>query len=144
MNLLSFPTHSSILAWKTAWMEEPGRLQSMGLQSQTRLSDFTFFSLSFPTNVEFYQQSQFLFGLLMLSLWLFLFFKKFCWIIVDLQCCVSFGCIAKWISYSYTYTHSLLRLFSQVGHYRVLSSLCYIAGSCQLSVLYVVVCICQT
>ena len=61
-------THSSILAWKTAWMEEPGRLQSMGLQSQTRLSDFTFFSLSFPTNVEFYQQSQFLFGLLMLSL----------------------------------------------------------------------------
>ena len=25
-------THSSILAWKTAWMEEPGRLQSMGLQ----------------------------------------------------------------------------------------------------------------
>ena len=25
-------THSSILAWKTPWMEEPGRLQSMGLQ----------------------------------------------------------------------------------------------------------------
>ena len=23
-------THSSTLAWKTAWMEEPGRLQSMG------------------------------------------------------------------------------------------------------------------
>ena len=34
-------THSSILAWKTPWMEEPGRLQSMGSQSQTRLSDFT-------------------------------------------------------------------------------------------------------
>ena len=26
-------THSSILAWKTLWMEEPGRLQSMGSQS---------------------------------------------------------------------------------------------------------------
>ena len=26
-------THSSILAWKTPWREEPGRLQSMGLQS---------------------------------------------------------------------------------------------------------------
>ena len=26
-------THSSILAWKTPWTEEPGRLQSMGLQS---------------------------------------------------------------------------------------------------------------
>ena len=24
-------THSSILAWKTPWTEEPGRLQSMGL-----------------------------------------------------------------------------------------------------------------
>ena len=33
-------THPSILAWKIPWME-PGRLQSMGLQSQTRLSDFT-------------------------------------------------------------------------------------------------------
>ena len=35
-------THSSILAWKIPWMEEPGRLQSMGSQkSQTQLSDFT-------------------------------------------------------------------------------------------------------
>ena len=25
-------THSSILAWKTPWTEEPGGLQSMGLQ----------------------------------------------------------------------------------------------------------------
>ena len=25
-------THSSIPAWKTPWTEEPGRLQSMGLQ----------------------------------------------------------------------------------------------------------------
>ena len=25
-------THSSILAWKIPWMEESGRLQSMGLQ----------------------------------------------------------------------------------------------------------------
>ena len=24
--------HSSTLAWKIPWMEEPGRLQSMGLQ----------------------------------------------------------------------------------------------------------------
>ena len=34
--------HSSTLAWKVPWTEEPGRLQSMGSQSQTRLSDFTF------------------------------------------------------------------------------------------------------
>ena len=25
-------THSSVLAWKTPWTEEPGGLQSMGLQ----------------------------------------------------------------------------------------------------------------
>ena len=35
--------HSSTVARKIPWMEEPGRLQSMGsLKSQTRLSDFTF------------------------------------------------------------------------------------------------------
>ena len=28
-------THSNILAWKIPWMEEPGRLQSMALQSRT-------------------------------------------------------------------------------------------------------------
>ena len=33
-------THSSILAWKIPWTEEPGGQWSMGLQkSQTRLSD---------------------------------------------------------------------------------------------------------
>ena len=32
-------THSSIPAWRIPWTEELGRLQSMGSQSQTRLSD---------------------------------------------------------------------------------------------------------
>ena len=33
-------THSNILAWEMPWTEEPGGLQSMGLQkSQTVLSD---------------------------------------------------------------------------------------------------------
>ena len=40
-------THSSTLAWKTPWMEEPGRLQSMGLlrvrhDKATSLSLFAF------------------------------------------------------------------------------------------------------
>ena len=35
--------HSSTLAWKIPWKEEPGRLQSMGSLSRTRLSiTFTF------------------------------------------------------------------------------------------------------
>ena len=28
-------THSNTLAWKIPWMEETGRLQSMGSQTQT-------------------------------------------------------------------------------------------------------------
>ena len=34
--------HSSTLAWRIPWTEEPGGLQPMGSQSQRRLSDFTF------------------------------------------------------------------------------------------------------
>ena len=34
-------THSSILAWKIPWTEEPGTLRSTRSQSQTWLSDFT-------------------------------------------------------------------------------------------------------
>ena len=30
-------SHSSILAWKIPWTEEPGRLQSMGLKSHTQV-----------------------------------------------------------------------------------------------------------
>ena len=32
-------THSSVLAWRIPWTEEPGGLQSVGLQSRTRLRD---------------------------------------------------------------------------------------------------------
>ena len=34
--------HSSTLALKIPWTEEPGRLHSMGSQSRTQLGDFTF------------------------------------------------------------------------------------------------------
>ena len=32
-------TYSCVLVWKIPWTEEPGGLESMGSQSQTRLSD---------------------------------------------------------------------------------------------------------
>ena len=45
--------HSSTLAWKIPWTEEPGRLQSMGtLKSRTRLSDFTFTFLFYALERE--------------------------------------------------------------------------------------------
>ena len=34
--------HSSTVAWRIPWTEEPGRLQSMRSLSQSQLSDFTF------------------------------------------------------------------------------------------------------
>ena len=34
--------HSSTLAWKIPWMEEPGGLQSMGSRRVRQLSDFPF------------------------------------------------------------------------------------------------------
>ena len=34
-------THSSILAWRIPWTEEPGRLQSMGLQKSAQKSPDT-------------------------------------------------------------------------------------------------------
>ena len=41
-------THSSILAWKIPWIEEPGGLQSMGLQAldTTKPLQFHFFMTS--------------------------------------------------------------------------------------------------
>ena len=36
------PHNGNPLAWKIPWMEEPGRLQSMGSLSWARLSNFTF------------------------------------------------------------------------------------------------------
>ena len=33
------PTHSSILAWRILWLEEPGGLLSMESQNQTLLSN---------------------------------------------------------------------------------------------------------
>ena len=36
------------------------------------------------------------------------FIINFYWTIVDLQCCISFCCAAKWISYTYAYISSFL------------------------------------
>ena len=48
-------THSSILAWKIPWMEEPGWLLSMGsAKSWTRLSDFTMWGFGVTNQLGIY------------------------------------------------------------------------------------------
>ena len=46
-------------------------------------------------------------------------FLKCYWHLVDLQCCVHFKWIAKWITHICTYILSFFRFFSHVGYYRV-------------------------
>ena len=49
-------THSSILAWKIPWTEEPGRLQSMGLQRVGLYNSFAtslFLSSFLPSFLSF-------------------------------------------------------------------------------------------
>ena len=49
--------HSSILAWRIPWTEKSSRLQSMGSQSWTRLSDFTSSHLTSPKYKLFLEKS---------------------------------------------------------------------------------------
>ena len=42
-SLLMKVTHSSILAWRFPWTEEPGGLQSMGLQSWTQIKCYYYY-----------------------------------------------------------------------------------------------------
>ena len=66
-------THSSTLAWKIPWAEEPGRLQSHGVaKSRTLLSDFTFMHWRRkwqPTPVSLPGESQVLGSLVGCSQW---------------------------------------------------------------------------
>ena len=69
----------------------------------------------------------------------FFFLNLFYWSMVDLQCCLSFQCTAKWFSYT-----SIYILFHILFHYGLLqdmeySSLCYTVGPDCLSILYIIV-----
>ena len=64
----------------------------------------------------------------------------FHWSLVSLQCSVSFHCIAKWISCTYTYIPLFFGFPSHLAHHKVLSRVpCYMATSNMLSILYIVV-----
>ena len=47
-------SHSSTLAWKIPWMENPGRLQFMGVaKDRTQLSDFTFHLMAMTFELQY-------------------------------------------------------------------------------------------
>ena len=113
-------THSSLLAWRIPWTEEPGRLQSIGLQRASLnthmgtickmahwclcnckiVKGFSLQVLFFliPASKDMipffatYPLSKGTFGLLLLLCF-------FNWSVADLQCCTNLCCTAQWISY---------------------------------------------
>ena len=60
-------THSSILAWKILWTEEPGGLQSMALYSWTRLCNWTHMNFFFQVFCLNFQMWGFYIYLLLLT-----------------------------------------------------------------------------
>ena len=84
----------------------------------------------------------------MLAVFYFFSLIYFNWRIIALQCCVGFCHPSTWISHRYTYVPSLLDLpatfhTSRLSQSPRLSSLYYTATSHQLSVLHMVIYICQ-
>ena len=99
--------HSSTLAWKIPWMEEPDRLQSMGSQ---RVGHDWATSLSRSALLDFEKW----WGLHVLKYldsvqadWVIssFFLINFYWSIFGLQCCVNFCCTVKWTGYMYVYIY---------------------------------------
>ena len=79
----------------------------------------------------------------------FFFLLKYSWLTMLWNCstivAVNFCCTAKWFSYTYIYILFHI-LSSQDGLSQDIeySSLCYTAGPCCLSILYIVICICSS
>ena len=98
-------THSSILAWRIPWTEEPGGLQSMGSQRVSHdwvTSSFTFFQVSAKlVNVRWWQTRKIIWpsnrhwGVLEGVLFLFLFYEE------AIQLNLYFNRINSWWNYQF-------------------------------------------
>ena len=97
-------SHCSTLAWKIPWMKEPGRLQSMGSQSRTWLSNFTFTFFQSTTQIHFLLPhtdlwiSDFNDLTLICFCFLFLFLWMQIWLVIK----------AKWFNISIQFSRSVM------------------------------------
>ena len=133
-------THSSILAWRIPWTEEPGRLQSMWLQ-ESNTTECARAHTHTHTHTRMHTHTH-------MQSWTCFFF--FNWSIIALQCYVSFCCTKKWISCMYICIPCLLSLppkpcpiHPSGSSQNTEHSLCGTAASQQLFVLHMVVCMYQ-
>ena len=113
----------SILAWKIPWIEEPGELQPMELQSWTWLSDWTytyflrhcwthlvllyflcrFLWFFYIGNHAICKSGQFIFFFpMVMPLFLFFPFIFIRWRLITLQYCSGFCHTLTWISHGFT------------------------------------------
>ena len=69
-------THSSILAWRIPWTEDPGRLQSMGLlRVKQDWSDLAWTHLGTPDNPVFWEGAYWILTIVFLLVIKIIFFK---------------------------------------------------------------------
>ena len=94
--------HSSILAWKIPWIEEPGKLQSMGSQNRTWLHFHFSLTYFIKHNVNFLQVHS---GCYIQQNFLFFFFKSLSSIPLYVCTCMKLKVL---------FTHSCLTLYNPV------------------------------
>ena len=91
-------THSSILAWRIPWTEEPGRLQSVG--SQRAGHDWV--TKTHTCNYFKILSTWWIFSLTLIPIWIFLYHTKYCdelhntfaaWMLLYVSFCQLFSCL---------------------------------------------------
>jgi len=75
-------THSSILAYRIPWTEEPGGVQFKVSQSQTPLSTQNTEGLQYLRDV---QRTNVLFFFFLIILFIYYFYFRLCWIFAAVQ-----------------------------------------------------------